>query len=121
MRKPVVAILAQGAMAAAIAARASAHGVRVLTCREGRSAAGALRAALTASQPALSARRASMVPSMCGKAYRRAGKVAEVAAFAQEDPVAGAIYRGAVTFHARLPRRRGSPVSPWPTGRAKAA
>lgn len=45
MGKPVIAILAQGAMGAGVAARLSAHGARVLTCVEGRSPASATRAA----------------------------------------------------------------------------
>lgn len=44
MPNPVVAILAQGAMGAGVASRLSAHGVRVLTCVAGRSAASAARA-----------------------------------------------------------------------------
>ncbi|MEO3471419.1 DUF1932 domain-containing protein [Roseomonas sp. CAU 1739] len=45
MGNPVIAILAQGAMGAGVAARLVTHGVRVLTCVEGRSAASAARAA----------------------------------------------------------------------------
>jgi 3-hydroxyisobutyrate dehydrogenase-like beta-hydroxyacid dehydrogenase len=45
MMRPVVAILSQGAMGAGVAARLVAHGVRVLTSLEGRSAASAARAA----------------------------------------------------------------------------
>ncbi len=45
MRDPVIAILAQGAMGAGVAARLVAHGVTVLTSVEGRSAASAARAA----------------------------------------------------------------------------
>ncbi len=45
MTNPVAAILSQGAMGAGIAARLGAHGVGVLTCLEGRSAASAARAA----------------------------------------------------------------------------
>ena len=45
MRDPVIAILAQGAMGAGVAARLIAHGVTVLTSVEGRSAASAARAA----------------------------------------------------------------------------
>lgn len=41
---PLVAVIAQGGMGAAVAARLSAHGVRVLTSLEGRSAASAARA-----------------------------------------------------------------------------
>jgi len=41
---PVVAVIAQGGMGAAVAARLSANGVRVLTSLEGRSAASAERA-----------------------------------------------------------------------------
>jgi L-threonate 2-dehydrogenase len=44
-RKPTVAIIAQGSMGAAVAARLTEHGVRVLTSLEGRSAASAKRAA----------------------------------------------------------------------------
>lgn len=51
MRNPVVAILAQGAMGAGIAARLSAHGVRVLTCLDRRSAASAARAAAAGMEP----------------------------------------------------------------------
>jgi 3-hydroxyisobutyrate dehydrogenase-like beta-hydroxyacid dehydrogenase len=51
MRNPVVAILAQGAMGAGIAARLAAHGVRVLTCLDGRSAASAGRAAAAGMVP----------------------------------------------------------------------
>ncbi|MBW6398398.1 DUF1932 domain-containing protein [Roseomonas sp. HJA6] len=45
MPDPVIAILSQGAMGAGVAARLVAHGVTVLTCVEGRSAASAQRAA----------------------------------------------------------------------------
>lgn len=45
MTTPVVAILAQGAMGAGVAARLAAHGVTVLTNLDGRSAASAARAA----------------------------------------------------------------------------
>ncbi len=45
MTTPVVAILAQGAMGAGVAARLSAHGMAVLTNLDGRSAASAARAA----------------------------------------------------------------------------
>ncbi|WP_137127877.1 NAD(P)-dependent oxidoreductase [Roseomonas sp. HF4] len=51
MTEPVVAILAQGAMGAGIAARLSSHGVRVLTCLDGRSAASATRAAAAGMEP----------------------------------------------------------------------
>jgi 3-hydroxyisobutyrate dehydrogenase-like beta-hydroxyacid dehydrogenase len=47
MRDPVIAILAQGAMGAGVAARLAAHGVRILTCLDGRSATSAERAATT--------------------------------------------------------------------------
>lgn len=45
MTTPVVAILAQGAMGAGVAARLTAHGVSVLTNLDGRSAASTARAA----------------------------------------------------------------------------
>jgi putative dehydrogenase len=45
MGKPVVAILAQGAMGAGVATRLTAHGVTVLTSLDGRSPASAARAA----------------------------------------------------------------------------
>ncbi|MBR0669555.1 NAD(P)-dependent oxidoreductase [Neoroseomonas soli] len=51
MQRPVVAILAQGAMGAGIAARLHAQGVRVLTCLDGRSAASAARAAAAGMEP----------------------------------------------------------------------
>jgi 3-hydroxyisobutyrate dehydrogenase-like beta-hydroxyacid dehydrogenase len=65
-------------------------------------AADALRAELAASQPALSAWFARMVPSMYGKAYRWAGEMNEIADFTDEDESASAMYRGAATLYARL-------------------
>lgn len=65
-------------------------------------AADALRAELAASQPALSAWFARMVPSMFDKAYRWAGEMEEIADFTHEDPGANAIYRGAAALYARL-------------------
>jgi 3-hydroxyisobutyrate dehydrogenase-like beta-hydroxyacid dehydrogenase len=65
-------------------------------------AADALRAELAASQPALSAWFARMLPSMFGKAYRWAGEMEEIADFAQEDAAAAAIYGGAALLYARL-------------------
>jgi 3-hydroxyisobutyrate dehydrogenase-like beta-hydroxyacid dehydrogenase len=65
-------------------------------------AADALRAELTASQPALSAWFARMVPSMYGKAYRWAGEMEEIAAFTRADTGASAIYGGAAELYARL-------------------
>jgi 3-hydroxyisobutyrate dehydrogenase-like beta-hydroxyacid dehydrogenase len=56
MRNPVVAILAQGAMGAGVAARLAAHGVTVLTCLDGRSAASAARAAAAGMRPVAEAR-----------------------------------------------------------------
>lgn len=50
MRDPVIAILAQGAMGAGVAARLTAHGVTVLTNVAGRSAASATRAASSGMQ-----------------------------------------------------------------------
>lgn len=68
-------------------------------------AADALRAELAASQPALSAWFARMVPGMFGKAYRWAGEMEEIAAFVREDEAAEAIYTGAAAFYARLADR----------------
>lgn len=65
-------------------------------------AADALRAELAASQPALSAWFARMVPGMYAKAYRWSGEMEEIADFAGEDEAASAIYRGAAAFYARL-------------------
>lgn len=65
-------------------------------------AADALRAELAASQPALSAWFARMVPAMYGKAYRWAGEMEEIADFTGEDAAAAAIYRGAAGFYERL-------------------
>ena len=57
-------------------------------------AADALRAELAASQPALTAWFARMVPSMYDKAYRWAGEMQEIADFTRDDPGAAAIYGG---------------------------
>jgi len=50
--KPTVAVIAAGAMGAAVGARLSSHGVRVITTLEGRSAATAKRAADAGMAPA---------------------------------------------------------------------
>jgi len=65
-------------------------------------AVDALRAELGASQPALAAWFARMVPSMYGKAYRWSGEMEEIAAFVGEDAAAAEIYRGAAAFYERL-------------------
>ncbi len=65
-------------------------------------AADALRAELAASQPALSAWFARMVPGMFDKAYRWAGEMEEIADFVHEDEAAAAIYHGAAAFYSRL-------------------
>jgi putative dehydrogenase len=65
-------------------------------------AADALRAELAASQPALSAWFARMVPSMYDKAYRWAGEMEEIADFTRTDAGASAIYTGAAAYYARL-------------------
>lgn len=65
-------------------------------------AADALRAELAASQPALSAWFARMVPAMYDKAYRWAGEMQEIADFTRTDAGASAIYGGAEAFYARL-------------------
>ncbi|WP_198369416.1 DUF1932 domain-containing protein [Roseomonas rosulenta] len=100
MTTPAVAIQAQGAMGAGIAARLTTHGATVMTSLDGRSAADAA----AASQPALSAGFARMVPSMYGKACRRAGEMHEMADFAREDPGAAAIRGGTAALYARLAR-----------------
>ena len=65
-------------------------------------AADALRAELAASQPALSAWFARMVPSMYDKAYRWVGEMQEIADFTRDDPGAAAIYGGAAALYGRL-------------------
>lgn len=65
-------------------------------------AADALRAELAASQPALSAWFARMMPSMPDKAYRWAGEMEEIAGFTRDDSAANAIYGGAAALYARL-------------------
>jgi 3-hydroxyisobutyrate dehydrogenase-like beta-hydroxyacid dehydrogenase len=65
-------------------------------------AADALRSEIAASQPALAAWFARMVPSMYDKAYRWAGEMQEIADFARDDPAACAIYGGASSLYARL-------------------
>jgi hypothetical protein len=72
-------------------------------------AADALRAELAASQPALSAWFARMVPSMYAKAYRWSGEMEEIADFTGEDESASAMYRGAATLYARLADPAGAP------------
>lgn len=65
-------------------------------------AADALRAELAASQPALSAWFARMVPGMYAKAYRWSGEMEEIADFVGDDESASVMYRGAATLYARL-------------------
>lgn len=65
-------------------------------------AADALRAELAASQPALSAWFARMVPSMYAKAYRWSGEMEEIADFTTGDDSASAMYRSAATLYERL-------------------
>jgi 3-hydroxyisobutyrate dehydrogenase-like beta-hydroxyacid dehydrogenase len=65
-------------------------------------AADALRAELAASQPALSAWFARMVPSMFDKAYRWAGEMQEIADFTHDDPGANAMYGGVAALYARI-------------------
>jgi 3-hydroxyisobutyrate dehydrogenase-like beta-hydroxyacid dehydrogenase len=65
-------------------------------------AAQALRTELAASQPALAAWFARMVPSMFDKAYRWTGEMREIADFAGQDAAAREIYAGAAALYARL-------------------
>lgn len=71
-------------------------------------AAEALQAELAASQPALAAWFARMVPSMFDKAYRWAGEMEEIADFTADDDAAPSIYRGAATLYERLAAERGA-------------
>lgn len=71
-------------------------------------AAEALQAELAASQPALSAWFARMVPSMFDKAYRWSGEMTEIADFAKADDAAPTIYRGGAALYDRLADARGA-------------
>lgn len=71
-------------------------------------AAEALRAELAASQPALTAWFARMVPGMFDKAYRWSGEMEEIADFTSTDDAAPMIYRGAAALYERLADARGA-------------
>jgi 3-hydroxyisobutyrate dehydrogenase-like beta-hydroxyacid dehydrogenase len=65
-------------------------------------AADALRAELAASQPALTAWFARMVPGMFAKAYRWSGEMEEIADFAAPDAATAGLYQGAAGLYERL-------------------
>jgi 3-hydroxyisobutyrate dehydrogenase-like beta-hydroxyacid dehydrogenase len=65
-------------------------------------AGAALHAQLAESEPAMLAWLSSRVPAMLPKAYRFAGEMEEIAAFAAADGGTEAIYRGAGTFYQAL-------------------
>jgi 3-hydroxyisobutyrate dehydrogenase-like beta-hydroxyacid dehydrogenase len=64
--------------------------------------AEALGRELARSQPALFPWFARQVPAMFPRAYRWVAEMEEVAAFANADPAASAVFRGAASFYARI-------------------
>jgi len=64
--------------------------------------AEALRAELSASQPALFNWLTRQVPNMYSKAYRWVAEMEEIAQFVGEDPAARKFYQGAAELYERL-------------------